>query len=271
MCQTYNFIERLYVDLDMKIEIVSQSYSGSNERFLRFLVQTVRILCGFWNLDFFRFVIPPFCISSHLSNMQALFLEYVYVFYPLLLIIITYVCIELHDRNFKLFVIIWKPFYKIFVRLQNTWDPTASIINSFSTFMILYSSKLLFVSSYSVYPTKLYYIHPSELDNNRTEYREYFDSNINVKVDSKDHWKYVSCSIIFAVIFLLCPTLLLCLYPIQAFRGLLQRFLSTKLQLALYTFMDTFHGHYKDGTNGTRDYRYFPAVHLILLVLIVAF
>ena len=67
MCQTYNFIETLYVDLDMKIEIVN--HAGSNERFLKVLAQAVRILCGFWNLDFFRFVIPPFCVSSHLSNM----------------------------------------------------------------------------------------------------------------------------------------------------------------------------------------------------------
>ena len=30
--------------------------------------------------------------------------------------------------------------------------------------------------------------------------------------------------------------------------------------------MDTFHGHYKDDTNGTMDYRFFPAVLPVLIV-----
>ena len=66
MCQTYNFIKRLYVDLDMKVLIANQMYTGSNEKILRFLVHSVRVLYGFWNLDFFRYIIPPFCVSNHL-------------------------------------------------------------------------------------------------------------------------------------------------------------------------------------------------------------
>ena len=34
----------------------------------------------------------------------------------------------------------------------------------------------------------------------------------------------------------------------------------------LHTFMDTFQGGFKDGTNGTRDCRYFAAVYLIVRV-----
>lgn len=120
----------------MKVVIANQMYKGSSEKILRFLVHSVRILCGFWNLDFFRSIIPLFCVSSWLSNMQALFLEYLYVFFPLCLIVFTAICIELHDRNFKPLVLAWKPFHKIFVRLQNTWDPTASII--YTPFLLLH-------------------------------------------------------------------------------------------------------------------------------------
>ena len=268
MCQTYIFIERLYVDLDMKFVLASKMYTGIQEQSLRFLIETLRILCGIWNLDFFRSVIPPFCVSSHLTNMQALFLEYVYVFYPLLLIIITCICIELHSRNFTPLIVVWKPFHKFFVRLQNTWDPTASVVNSFSTLMVLYSSKLLFVSSYTLYPTKLYYIHPLAFGFKKNDYREYFDPSNEIY--SKHYWQYVSCSITFMIVFLVCPILLLCLYPIKVFRRLLHR-LPLKMQLILYTFIDTFQGHYKDGTNGTRDYRFFSVVHLVFLALIVAF
>ena len=270
MCQTYNFIERLYVDIDMKVAITNRMYSGNNERFLTFLIQIVRILCGFWNLDFFRFVVPPFCVSSHLSNMQALFLEYVYVFYPLLLIVITCICIELHNKNLKPLVAAWKPFHKIFVRLQNSWDPTASLVNSFSTFTLLYTSKLLFVSSYSIYPTKLYYIKPSaHFESDDSDYYQYLDPSNEVY--SKHYWQFVSCSVTLLIVFLFCPIFLLCLYPYKVFRRFLHRTLSSKLQLILCTFIDTFQGHYKDGTNGTRDYRCVSAVQLILLCLIVSF
>ena len=269
MCQTFSFVDRLYVDLDMKVVITSGMYTDKNERLLRLLIQTVRTLCGFWNLDFFRSVAPPFCVSSHLTNMQALFLEYVYVFYPLSLVVITCTCINGHDRNFKPLVTAWKPFHRLFVRLQNTWDPTASIVYSFSTFTLLYTSKLLFVSSYSIYPTKVYYLKPSVSYNKSSDYREYFDPSN--KLYSKYYWHFVSCSIIFVLIFLVCPIVLLCLYPFKFFRRFFHYILPSKWELVLCTFLDTFQGHYKDGTNCTRDYRSFSAVHLILLGLIVSF
>ena len=267
MCQVYTFIERSYVNIDMKVVLMHRSFSEINENFLHFLIQTVRTLCGFWSLDFFRSVVPPFCVSKNLTNMQGLLLDFVYVFYPILLIIITWMCIELHARNFKPLVLIWKPFHKIFVRLQKSWDPTASIVNSFSTFMMLYSAKLLFVSSNLVFPTKFYFIY-QPLQIKRSDYRVYFDPS--VELYSKHYWRYASCSVLFVIVLVVLPTLLLCLYPIKLFRCLLHRCLPLKLRLILSTFLDTFQGHYKDGTDGTRDYRFISAVHLILLCLIIA-
>ena len=56
---------------------------------------------GFWNLDFFRYFIPPFCVSQGLKNIHVLALQYVSAFYPLLLIALTYACVELHGNNFR--------------------------------------------------------------------------------------------------------------------------------------------------------------------------
>ena len=50
----------------------------------------------FWNLGFLRFLIPPFCMSQDLKNIHVLALHYVSAFYPLLLIFLTYACVELH-------------------------------------------------------------------------------------------------------------------------------------------------------------------------------
>ena len=56
---------------------------------------------GFWNLDFFQYFIPSFCISSDMSTLHTLVLEYVVAIYPLLLTVMIYVCIDLYDGRVK--------------------------------------------------------------------------------------------------------------------------------------------------------------------------
>ena len=43
--------------------------------------------------------------------MEALALDYVIAAYPIILVIISYVLIELYDRNVRCVVYLWKPFY----------------------------------------------------------------------------------------------------------------------------------------------------------------
>ena len=42
-----------------------------------------------------------FCISSSMKPIRLVFLSYISVFYPLCLMAVTWVCIELYDRNFR--------------------------------------------------------------------------------------------------------------------------------------------------------------------------
>ena len=65
-----------------------------------------------WNLDFLRYVIPPFCISKSLTTLQAEALEYVVGVYPLLLIVVTYIFVELYDNEYRMIVALWSPFRK---------------------------------------------------------------------------------------------------------------------------------------------------------------
>ena len=65
--------------------------------------------------------------------------------------------------------------------------------------MLLYTSKLLFVGSYTVYPAKFYYLKPLSYIE-MTDHREYFD--FSNKVHSKNYVLYVSCSLIFSCCFL---------------------------------------------------------------------
>lgn len=65
----------------------------------------------FWNLDFFHSIIPDICLK--VSTMEALALDYAVAVYPIILIIISYVLIELYDHNILCVVYLWKPFYWI--------------------------------------------------------------------------------------------------------------------------------------------------------------
>ena len=51
MCQTFCIMELTYVPLEMRLGVFKE---------LSILLQIVRVLCGFWNLDFFRHLVPPF-------------------------------------------------------------------------------------------------------------------------------------------------------------------------------------------------------------------
>ena len=74
------------------------------------LVRTIAVLYGIWNLDFFRTLILHICLE--VNTLQALALDYAIACYPLFLIVVFYVLIELHAHNFRFFVYLWRPFHR---------------------------------------------------------------------------------------------------------------------------------------------------------------
>ena len=104
-------------------------------------------LYGLFNLDFSRNnLLPPYCVSSKIRPLHIALLGYISVFYPILLIFLTWFCVELHDRNFRPLVWLWRPFHKCFVRLRRGWDSKSDIIDVFTSFFLLSYNKLLFQS-----------------------------------------------------------------------------------------------------------------------------
>ena len=61
---------------------------------------------GFWNLDFFRYVLPPFCVSPKLQRIHIVTLYYISAFYPLCLIGMTWFFMKLHMCNIKPFKVL---------------------------------------------------------------------------------------------------------------------------------------------------------------------
>ena len=255
-CQTYCTVDRVSIPYTAHMARCSKAH--------KVILQVVRVLCGVWNLDFFRYLIPPFCLSSskiHLNNIQALNMDYIVAFYPLVLILCTYICIELHAKNFKPLIVLWRPFHKYMARFRRSWDPRASLINSFSTFLFISYSKITFTAGNSFLSTEVYrdlknhsgslYYEPDE---------QFFNSWYHV---------YFIVNALITGIFVFAPVVLLFLYPTKIFRRLLRFVLPSRWLFGLNTFTETIQGHYKDGTRGNRDYRSLSGLHLLILIAII--
>ena len=63
---------------------------------------------GIWNLDFFRSVYTPFCLHPSLTTLQVMSLDYIIAAYPLVLILVMYLLVNLHSHNYRPVVIALK-------------------------------------------------------------------------------------------------------------------------------------------------------------------
>ena len=237
----------------------------SNLTAIHFLEMAAFSFAGIWNLDFFRYFIPPVCISSDMTTLHTLALDYVVAIYPLLLTLLIYLCIQMHDSGVRLMVCVWRPFHVCFARFRRRWDPKGSVINTFATFLLLSYSKLLTVS-YSL-------LDATELYNNKGEKVGPVPLNYNASIEyfSRQHLPFAVLAICVLLVFVLFPLLLLLLYPMRSFQRCLGYCTRIRWQF-LHTFADVFQGCYKNGTNGTRDFRYFAGLYLLFrIALFTAF
>ena len=230
--------------------------SGIHNRVGSYLLIGAATVAGVWNLDFLRYVIPPFCISEHHGTLNVLAMEYIVAIYPLILIGVTYVCIEQYDKDFTM----WLPLKWFLSKVSWKVDLRSSIIDTFATFLHLSYSKLIFVSFnllgyIAPYNARGEHVYPNVL---------YYDAEI--PYISKAHLPYFILSITTLLLLVVYPVVLLLLYPTKTFQKCLGQFSGINWH-PLHAFADSFNGCYKNGTNGTRDYRYFGAFYLVVRIL----
>ena len=233
----------------------------STNWYTRVFLQIGLFMCGVWNLDFFHFNIPPFCVAESIGNVYAAILEYVSALYPLFLVMLTFLIIELHAHNVRLIVWLYKPFHKCFVQFRRTWDIKRSIINAFSTFLLLSYTKVIIVSF------KLL---------NRTTLRSINGNIVSIllRIDpqipyfGRKHAPFAVFAVLVLTV-LVIPILLLLLYPTKLFQKLIGR-CQCRATHAVHVFVDTYQGCLKDGTSGTHDYRAVSAVFLVLRFVLLS-
>ena len=226
------------------------------------LAEIVSSMYGIWNLDFFRLVYTPFCLQPDTNPLQILSLDYLIGVYPLLLVVLTYLLVLLYDRNVRLIVILWKPFVPLFIRFRRQWNIKSSLVDAFATFLLFSYVKILSVSIDLLTPVWIYD------QNEHTLPQLYLFNQGDVSFLGTQHLPYAFLALFFLITFTLLPMLLLFLYPCSCFQACLNR-TGCSCQ-PLHTFMDTFQGHYKNGTNGTRDFRFFSGLYLLLRIAVYA-
>ena len=217
-----------------------------------------------WNLHVSPLAyIPLFCLSNHYTSFQAVALVYIRAFYPVVLIILLYVGIKLHNWNFRPVVYCWRPFLKVFLRFRRSVNQKTSAIDVFATFILLSYGKLLYVVLLFLYPQPLYNGEGQKLS---TSVMSFSPSTLFFH---KDHLPLAIFSIFVSLTFIAVPPIVLLFYQASFFQKCLTQ--CKMNSQALRTFVETFQGCYKDGTNGTRDCRYFAGLYFILRIIAILF
>ena len=175
----------------------------------------------------------------------------------------TYILIHLYDCNFKPIVIIWKPVQAVLLYTKRKIETRTTLVDAFCTFFLLSNTKLLSACVDLLIPVTVY-----ELNSTGTlsySWRLYY--NATMPYFGQHHLPYAILAMAMLLLFVLFPVLLLTLYPFRWFQKFLNLF--PVRWYVLHTFMDSFQGCYKDGTEpGTRDYRWCASVFFIVRYLL---
>ena len=219
------------------------------------IAKSVFSLYGIWNLDFFKPFYSDLCLG--LDVLPTLALDYAIAVYPLLLIFTTYQLIALYDKNNRVILIMWRPFQVLFSFFRRKWDIRTSVVDAFATFIFLSNIKFLCVSFDLLIPTQIFKLYP---DHYNYTYGLLYAGHVDYF--GREHLPYALLAIAVLCVFVILPTVILAFHPFGFFHKLLNLF--PFRWHVLHTFVDSFQGCYKNGTQaGTRDYRWFASLYFV--------
>lgn len=240
------------------------------ETISRSLSFPIFFLYGVWNLEFFKDILPGICLHDGLKPLHILVINYVKALYPMILLGVCYMCVQLYDRNFRILHFLWKPFRYCRKIVYRNHQPKTTIVDAFATLIILSYSKFMYVSFPLVNLISVYELsgNATDINSELLRYRYYFDPD-EVLHHSMANIVYFMLGVMVLVIFVGLPPIFLILYPLRITQSCLGR-LNIRIQISLRTFADIFIGAFHDGIGGKRDCRWFAALYMIFRIIFLA-
>ena len=212
---------------------------------LKVLFDLSMTVSQFWSLQFLKVIIPPFCMSEKLTGIHVHMLNLVPAIYPLVLVIISCILMELHAKNHTIVGILLKPFKIILSKANITAVTSDAVFHAFASFIFLSNFSVMFTACQVVNMVTVW---------NATGHFQKRVLYTDPTVEWNTSIPYVLTAAVIVIFISLIPSLLLCIYPTRLYRYL-SRFLSARKRLAITAFAEALHSCFRDGLNGTRDYR----------------
>ena len=204
------------------------------------------VLSDIWILSFFRSFAPAFCLSDSLTNIHVHMLGLGIPLFLVFFMIIAYTSIEIHAKS-KTIQYFCKPLTICFTKFSNSWGLGDSLIHAFATFIMLSSYTMM----YNIWGLFMF----SPLYNmNGTFIKGIALIDPMVAMYSTEHIMCVAVAAALCIPLAIFPALLLCLYPTRLYEKL-SRCISARKRIVIKIFVEALHSCFKDGLNGTRDYR----------------
>ena len=217
-----------------------------------------------WNMNFFRHILPKYCLSPNWNTLTVLNIGYLQAIYPIFLLLIFVVVMTLYSKGVPIIVCLCRPLHRCLARFRQWSNLRQSITGGMAVFVVISYMKLLLVAFYILTPEQLIY------SNGSTAAKVFFyDGDIFF---NKANVGYMIPSLIvlfFTTIppfLLVYPTCLRILWHLSCRRLPLARLYPS---LKLQAFLDEFHGCYKDGSNGGVDCRWFAGFYFFIRIGLV--
>ena len=223
------------------------------------LTRLMVTLNAIWTFDTLYFLSPPLCISENIQGIYIPVFDAAAALYPFILLLMTYFTIELYSRDFKPLVVIWNLSYQKFGRYLKSWSGDKSLIRTFAALFYLSFTKFLIVVLES-----FIFINVNSMDGYVVATVSFIDPTVTLF--SQKHIPLVTIAIFIVIFIISPPIMLLIIFPTTC----CQKFctcLKPRWMLTLQIFADTFQGCYKNGTNGTKDYRQMAGYILSLWIV----
>ena len=225
------------------------------------MTKILSVVNGIWNLDFFKNIYSPFCIHPNQSMLGAISMDYTVALYPLILLVVTYIMMELFSR-YTAVKSCCKPINTIRYSYHKYCDFKRSFIDAFAAVWILSYVKVLNTSTELLLFTPLV-----DFEGNTKDLVVYY--NGSMKYMGKEHLPYVMLSALMLLFFNIIPLVLITFYPCRCFQNFLNKKVSSRVNICfIHMVMDVFYRSYKVKQRGCAvGYIYLRIITFLVLLI----